>query len=215
MPETALARRDVTLLDLVDTILQKGAVLSGDLVLAVADVDLVQVNLPALLASVETIRRLGSDRAAPVERSADPGGDRAEPTPGAPEAEAADPVIAPDGRRGTTRSAALTVHPRRPPPVHGRSSGGSTRSLGRINTEPENVERGLAQLVLTIIELLRQLMERQALTRMDAGSLSEDEVERLGDTFMKLEQRMERLKRDFGLEDEELNLHLGPLGDLM
>src|SRR5438270_11336489 len=85
----------------------------------------------------------------------------------------------------------------------------------RINTEPENVERGLAQLVLTIIELLRQLMERQALTRMDAGSLSEDEVERLGDTFMKLEQRMERLKRDFGLEDEELNLHLGPLGDLM
>ena len=215
MPETALARRDVTLLDLVDTILQKGAVLSGDLVLAVADVDLVQVNLPALLASVETIRRLGSDRAAPVERSADRGGDRAEPTPGAPEAEAPDLVIAPGGRRGTTRPAALTAHPRRPPPVHGRSSGGSTRGLGRINTEPENVERGLAQLVLTIIELLRQLMERQALTRMDAGSLSEDEVERLGDTFMKLEQRMERLKRDFGLEDEELNLHLGPLGDLM
>jgi CRISPR/Cas system-associated endonuclease Cas1 len=77
------------------------------------------------------------------------------------------------------------------------------------------VERGLAKLVLTLIELLRQLMERQALRRIEAGSLSDEEIERLGQTFMKLDTRMEELQQIFGLEDEELNLNLGPLGDLM
>jgi uncharacterized protein YjiS (DUF1127 family) len=85
----------------------------------------------------------------------------------------------------------------------------------RVNTDPETVERGLAQLVLTLIELLRQLMERQALRRMDEGSLSDDEVERLGQTFMALAERMDELKEHFGLRDEDLNLNLGPLGDLL
>lgn len=85
----------------------------------------------------------------------------------------------------------------------------------RIKADPEGLEKGLAQLVLTIIELLRQLMERQALHRVEAGSLSDEEVERLGRTFMALADRMEELKAVFGLEDEDLNLNLGPLGDLM
>ena len=85
----------------------------------------------------------------------------------------------------------------------------------RINADPESVEKGLAQLVMTVIDLLRQLMERQALRRIEGGGLSDDEVERLGETFMKLAERMEELKREFGLEDEDLNLNLGPLGDLM
>ena len=85
----------------------------------------------------------------------------------------------------------------------------------RINADPEHVERGLAQLVLTLVELLRQLMERQALRRMELGTLTDEEVERLGETFMKLEQRMEELKREFGIEDRDLNLNLGPLGDLL
>ena len=85
----------------------------------------------------------------------------------------------------------------------------------RVDTDPEHVERGLARLVLTLIELLRQLMERQALRRVEEGSLTEDEVERLGQTFMKLEQRMEELKKEFGLADEDLNIDLGPLGNLM
>jgi len=85
----------------------------------------------------------------------------------------------------------------------------------RINADPEKLEKGLAQLVLTLIELLRQLMERQALRRIEGGTLTAEEVERLGRTFMALEQRMEELKEEFGLEDEDLNLHLGPLGDLM
>jgi hypothetical protein len=85
----------------------------------------------------------------------------------------------------------------------------------RINADPENLERGLAQLVLTIVELLRQLMERQALRRMDGGSLSEEQVERLGRTFMELDKRMEELRLEFGLGEEDLNLNLGPLGNLL
>ena len=84
-----------------------------------------------------------------------------------------------------------------------------------VHADPENVERGLAQLVLTLVELLRQLMERQALRRIDAGGLTAQEVERLGRTFQALAQRMVELKEIFGLEDEDLNLDLGPLGNLI
>ena len=83
----------------------------------------------------------------------------------------------------------------------------------RLDADPERVERGLAQLVLTLIELLRQLMERQALRRMEQGTLSDEEIERLGRTFLKLGERMEELKAEFGLEDRDLNLNLGPLGE--
>jgi hypothetical protein len=85
----------------------------------------------------------------------------------------------------------------------------------RVNADPNNVERGLAKLVLTLIDLLRQLMERQAIRRMEGGSLTDDEVERLGQTFMLLEKRMGELKESFGLKDEDLNLDLGPLGKLL
>jgi len=85
----------------------------------------------------------------------------------------------------------------------------------RVNVDPDKVQQGLAKLVLTLIELLRQLLERQAIHRMEAGSLSDDEIERLGDTFLKLDARMDELKVAFGLQDEDLNLNLGALGDLM
>ena len=85
----------------------------------------------------------------------------------------------------------------------------------RVNADPEQVERGLAQLVLTLVELLRQLMERQALRRMELETLTDEQVERMGETFMKLEQRMQELTAHFGLEDRDLNLNLGPLGDLL
>ena len=85
----------------------------------------------------------------------------------------------------------------------------------RIAADPENVEKGLIQLVLTIVELVRQLMERQALHRIEGGSLSEEEVERLGRTFLALSERMDELKEEFGLDDKDLNLNLGPFGDLL
>jgi Gas vesicle protein K len=85
----------------------------------------------------------------------------------------------------------------------------------RVTADPEKLEKGLAQLVMTIIELLRQLMERQAIHRIEGGSLTPEEVERLGQTFLALAERMDELKEVFGLEDEDLNLNLGPLGDLL
>jgi len=85
----------------------------------------------------------------------------------------------------------------------------------RVDADRESLEKGLAQLVMTVIELLRQLMERQALHRMESGTLDDEEVERLGRTFMALAERMDELKEIFGLEDEDLNLDLGPLGNLM
>jgi hypothetical protein len=90
-----------------------------------------------------------------------------------------------------------------------------TRSGRRINADRESLEKGLAQLVLTLVELIRQLMERQALRRIEGGTLSADEVERLGETFMLLEQKMEELREHFELDEEDLNLDLGPLGRLI
>jgi gas vesicle protein GvpK len=84
----------------------------------------------------------------------------------------------------------------------------------RISADPEVVENGLAKLVLSIIELIRRLLERQALRRMDSGTLTDEEIERLGAALMKLEEKMEDLKRVFGLSDEDLNLKLGPVRSL-
>jgi hypothetical protein len=85
----------------------------------------------------------------------------------------------------------------------------------RVNADPESLERGLAQLVLTVVELLRQLMERQALRRIDTGGLTADQEERLGQTFMELDRRMTELREEFGLTEDDLNLDLGPLGRLL
>jgi hypothetical protein len=85
----------------------------------------------------------------------------------------------------------------------------------RIDLDPDGVARGLGQLVLTIVELLRQLMERQAIRRLEAGSLTEEQEERLGLTLMRLAERMGQLKAEFGLSDDDLNLDLGPLGRLL
>lgn len=85
----------------------------------------------------------------------------------------------------------------------------------KIDANPQNVEKGLARLILTLIELIRKLLEKQAMRRVEAGSLSEEQIERVGETLMKLENKMKELKEIFGLKNEDLNLNLGPLGDLM
>ncbi|GLW72863.1 gas vesicle protein GvpK [Kitasatospora phosalacinea] len=85
----------------------------------------------------------------------------------------------------------------------------------RVELDPETVGRDLASLVLTVVELLRQLMERQALRRIDRGDLDEEQVEQLGLTLMALEDRMAELREHFGLTPEDLNIDLGPLGPLL
>src|SRR5690348_15805866 len=85
----------------------------------------------------------------------------------------------------------------------------------RITVDPESVRRSLAGLVLTIVELLRQLMERQALRRVDQGDLSDEQIEELGLTLMALEENMAELREHFGLTQDDLNIDLGPLGPLL
>ncbi|WP_326607962.1 MULTISPECIES: gas vesicle protein K [unclassified Streptomyces] len=89
------------------------------------------------------------------------------------------------------------------------------RPAQRITTDPDTVERDLMKLVLTIVELLRQLMERQALQRVDAGGLTEEQEERLGETLMILHDRMIELCARYDLSMQDLNLDLGPLGTLL
>jgi len=84
----------------------------------------------------------------------------------------------------------------------------------RIAADSDIVENGLAKLVLSIIELVRRLLEKQALRRMDAGNLTEEEIERVGSALMKLEEKMAEMKQIFGLADDDLNLNLGPVRTL-
>jgi len=85
----------------------------------------------------------------------------------------------------------------------------------RIDIDPESVSRDLARLVLTLIELLRRVVEHQAIRRMDDPDLSEEQIERMGTALWRLEEKMEEMKGVFGLAGEELNIDLGPLGRLL
>jgi hypothetical protein len=86
---------------------------------------------------------------------------------------------------------------------------------GRVDCSPENIEQGLAKLVLSLIELLRQLLERQAIRRMQGGSLTDKQVEDMGEALMKLEAKIHELAKHFNLTPADLNLDLGPLGRLV
>ncbi|WP_172370392.1 gas vesicle protein K [Sporosarcina jiandibaonis] len=91
----------------------------------------------------------------------------------------------------------------------------ANQASGKINLDPDNAEHGLAQLVLTVIELLRQIVERHAIRRVEGGTLTDQQVEDLGEALMNLEEKMEELKEIFGLDAEDLNIDLGPLGSLL
>ncbi|HEU5451550.1 MAG TPA: gas vesicle protein K [Terriglobales bacterium] len=95
------------------------------------------------------------------------------------------------------------------------SSQAAQGSTQRLDCSPENVEQGLARLVLSIIELLRKVLERQAIRRMEGGSLDPRQVEEMGQALMKLEAKIRQLADQFGLKPEDLNLDLGPLGNLL
>ncbi|SDO92627.1 gas vesicle protein K [Actinacidiphila guanduensis] len=101
------------------------------------------------------------------------------------------------------------------PPEDDSAKGRPDRPARRVVADPDTVERDLVRLVLTLVELLRQLMERQALRRVDAGDLSEEQEERLGTTLMLLHDRMTTLCARYDLTMEDLNLDLGPLGPLL
>jgi hypothetical protein len=97
-----------------------------------------------------------------------------------------------------------------PPSLHE----GATSVPARVELSPDNIEQGLAKLVLTLIDFLRQLLERQAIRRMDGGTLSEEEIEQMGEALMKLEAKIRDMAEQFGLSPADLNIDLGPLGRL-
>ena len=96
-----------------------------------------------------------------------------------------------------------------PRPPHNGAPG-----RARLDLDPDRLKNGLGQLVLTLVKLLHEVLERQALRRIDAGSLTGEQIERLGLTLMGQAEEIDRLRREFGLEEDDLNLDLGPLGRL-
>jgi len=98
--------------------------------------------------------------------------------------------------------------------IRPRAPNHGTAIARRLDLDPEHLKNGLGQLVLTLIKLLHEVLERQALRRIDAGSLTEEQIERLGLTLMRQAEEIDRLRKEFGLEEQDLNLDLGPLGTL-
>jgi len=223
-----LAMRETTLCDVLDSALDKGVVLQGDATISVADIDLVFLGLKLVLASVETMESWRKSALS------DPGNVYPEPFGFAQgkHSRRGGNCQASSVRHGVIGSA-LERKMEQYPPTPARYEPadptdkaqqsplcGKPRPLpaGPDKVYPEHsrrVEQGLAKLVLTVVELLRRLLEKQALRRMEGGSLTDWEIEQMGITFQRLEQKMEELRRVFGLEGEELNLNLGPLGNLM
>jgi hypothetical protein len=101
------------------------------------------------------------------------------------------------------------------PPPWLRPSDARHARCARLNLDEHTPKNGLGQLVLALVKLLHELLERQAIRRIEAGSLTDEQIERLGLTLMRQAQEIERLRKEFGLEEDDLNLDLGPLGKLL
>jgi hypothetical protein len=220
-PEPILSSH-LSLVEALDRLLHRGVVLSGHATISLADVDLIHLGLHLVLASSGTLAGRGADPATAVPADETTQKEIAQTTapPALPAVPTAEPVSA-------------DLHPMEP----GTYSDGEQRSADGASAEhraafsppntphdsvprstapsAETPERGLARLVLTLVELLRQLMERQAVRRMEAGGLTDEQIERMGCALMELDATMSELCAQFGLEREELDIDLGPLGRLL
>jgi len=216
-----LGGEQLELTDLINTLLDKGVVLHGEVTLAVADVDLVKLNLGLLLAALATVEtRPNANRTSLANAFGPPSFDL-------PSRQRGDPPQA-QGLAGTGGAGVREASDGAPgageappalqaTPIPGATPPEQTIELGlptRINADASAPESSLARLVLTLIEVLRKVLEHQAVRRMDGGKLSPAEIERLGLALSKLNDRMDDLKRVFGLTNEELQIDQGPLGRL-
>lgn len=201
LSDEPLSEEPLELSDLLNTALDKGVVVHGEVMLAVADVDLVKLNVGLLLSALETIeRRHGSGPRASLSATLGP------PDLRPLEARLGDALRpAPEGQDTVSRDRAGSGG-------HAELEAAAPNLPSRINADAAGPESGLARLVLTLIEVLRKVLEHQAVRRMDGGRLSEAEVERLGLALSRLNDRMQELKGVFGLSDEDLQIDLGPLG---
>ena len=187
----------IELAEVLSHVLDKGVVLRGEVMLAVADVDLIRLDLGLLLSAVETaMRRSGETGSRGAIGAARPQAPAELPSGSTMESQVVQSLHAPSD---AVVAPLETVAEGLPP---------------RLNTDPDKVENGLAKLVLTLIEVLRKVLEHQAVRRMEGGHLSDAEVERLGVALLRLNDRMQEMKGTFGLTDEDLQIDLGPLGKL-
>lgn len=178
-------RDDVTLLDIADRLLDTGVILDGEATVSVADVDLLWLGLNVALTSVDRAKK-----------------------------EQASGLLARNVPSGPgTMSASL--HAEEAAELRAGVEKLRAGLPERVNVDPDDVEKGLAKLVLTIVEFIRQLLERQAVRRMERGSLTEEEVERVGLALERLDRKLTEMAARFGLAREDLKLGLGPLGELV
>ena len=178
---TTVSRSDnVALVDALDKVLEKGAVVNGDLVISVADVDLVFLGLRLILTSVSKAEEISGKSF------------------GNPDKE----TTAEDRNYIETLQREIRRAEENVPKLI---------DLGN----PKKTEQGLAKLVLTLVELIRRLMEKEAYRRVKKGSLSSTEIQKLGLSLKAVKKKIKEIQMIFGIEDEELNLDLGPLGNLM
>jgi hypothetical protein len=203
MSEFCLQRtRHVSLCEALDRVLNTGVVALGEVTLSVADVDLIYLGLQLVVTSIESGRELA------------PAG--AGPQPG------------PDSRPRLMEPEPASQAARQPPgaalalPLAGQAGslpsgapGEKTERIAGAGADSSREKNGLGKLVLTLMKVLHELLQRQALRRIQGGALTPAQVERLGVTLMNQAREIERLRESFGLPEEELNLDLGPLGKLL
>jgi len=198
---TLLGDEPVDLSDLLNTVLDKGAAVHGEVTIAVADVDLIRLNIGLLLQAVATAeQRMRAPHGPSRSVAGTLGSIPHEPAPILARADSgrSEPIVAGEGR-----------------PAAEQSLNSVAQGLPeRINADAAGPETGLARLVLTLIEVLRKVLEHQAVRRMEGGRLTDEEVERLGLALATLNDRMSELKRVFRLSEEDLQIDLGPLGRL-
>ena len=171
---------NVTLIDALDKVLEKGAIINGDIVIRLADVDLVYLGLRLILTSISKAEEMSGRSFSDPEKE-----------------------LTPEDIKYIERLQ--------------REIKKTEENIPKIinANSPRETEQGLAKLVLTLVELIRRLMEKEAFRRVKKGTLSPAEIQKLGLSLKAVKKKIEEIKAIFGIEDEELNLDLGPLGNLM
>ncbi len=177
---TVNRNENVTLVDALDKVLEKGAVINGDLVIRVADVDLVFLGLRLILTSVSKAEELSGKSFSDKDK-----------LPTLEDLEYIEKLQMEIKRAEENIPKLIDV------------------------SDPKKAEQGLAKLVLTLVELIRKLMEKEAFRRVKRGTLSSTEIQKLGLSLKAVKKKIKEVQKIFGIEDEELNLDLGPLGNLM
>lgn len=209
----SLTGDDTSLVDLVDSLLGKGVVVDGEVVLGLAGIDLIYLRLAALLTAADRVQSGRSPAApsAPTVRRRE-----LEPATPPPVTEEAQPLLLtdlPDSSAPPYENVPVRVRPA--DDVAPAPSPGARAAMGRWNPDPEDVRKGVMKLVLALAELIRQLLERQAIRRMEAGTLTDEETERLGTALSRIESTLREIAEGAGLDPAEINLDLGPLGKLL